>query len=189
MSQALVSAPPRLPKSYWVRFALISIVLIGGVFLLATRGDLGALERYGAYVTGAFGRPHWPNLAPLIEAGPVVMTHVVTVLGALGIGVWLLLGVKGRLPHRVLGWAWVLLMVVTAFTTLFIHTINPGGLSFIHIFSAAVLIQAPLGLYFARRHNVGAHSRTMIGLFFGAVVIAGLFTFLPGRIMYQVFFG
>ena len=29
----------------------------------------------------------------------------------------------------------------------------------------------------------------MIGLFAGALVIAGLFTLMPGRIMYKVLFG
>ena len=29
----------------------------------------------------------------------------------------------------------------------------------------------------------------MIGLFTGALVIAGVFTFLPGRIMHEVVFG
>jgi uncharacterized membrane protein len=29
----------------------------------------------------------------------------------------------------------------------------------------------------------------MLGLFFGAPVVAGIFTFLPGRIMHAVVFG
>jgi uncharacterized membrane protein len=29
----------------------------------------------------------------------------------------------------------------------------------------------------------------MLGLFFGALVVAGIFTFLPGRIMHAVVFG
>ncbi len=29
----------------------------------------------------------------------------------------------------------------------------------------------------------------MTGLYFGALVIAGLLTFLPGRLMWRVFFG
>ncbi|MGK0244136.1 MAG: putative membrane protein, partial [Pseudomonadota bacterium] len=30
---------------------------------------------------------------------------------------------------------------------------------------------------------------TMIGIFFGALLIAGLFTLMPGRIMHAVIFG
>jgi uncharacterized membrane protein len=46
-----------------------------------------------------------------------------------------------------------------------------------------------LGVMAARRHNVRSHKFTMIGIFFGALVIAGLFTFVPGRIMHAVVFG
>jgi uncharacterized membrane protein len=41
----------------------------------------------------------------------------------------------------------------------------------------------------ARRHDVDGHRKRMLGLFFGALVIAGAFTFVPGRIMYKVAFG
>lgn len=33
------------------------------------------------------------------------------------------------------------------------------------------------------------HRRMMTGLFIGGLVIAGALTFLPGRLMWQVFFG
>ena len=41
----------------------------------------------------------------------------------------------------------------------------------------------------ARRHNVARHKRTMMGLFGGALIIAGLFALMPGRIMHAVIFG
>jgi uncharacterized membrane protein len=41
----------------------------------------------------------------------------------------------------------------------------------------------------ARRHVVIGHKLTMLGLFAGALVIAGIFTFAPGRIMHRVMFG
>jgi uncharacterized membrane protein len=41
----------------------------------------------------------------------------------------------------------------------------------------------------ARRHDVTGHRLTMIFTFSGALVIAGLFTLLPGRIMHAVVFG
>lgn len=33
------------------------------------------------------------------------------------------------------------------------------------------------------------HKATMISMFFGALIVAGIFTFMPGRIMYDVLFG
>jgi len=47
----------------------------------------------------------------------------------------------------------------------------------------------PLGIYFARQHNVVGHRKTMLGLFFGALVIAGAFTLLPSRILGRIMFG
>jgi uncharacterized membrane protein len=41
----------------------------------------------------------------------------------------------------------------------------------------------------AHTDQVGEHRRIMIFLFSGALVIAGLFTILPGRIMHRVLFG
>ena len=38
-------------------------------------------------------------------------------------------------------------------------------------------------------HRVANHKRAMTSIFVGALIIAGLFTFLPGRIMHAVFFG
>jgi uncharacterized membrane protein len=47
----------------------------------------------------------------------------------------------------------------------------------------------PLGVWHAHNHRVQRHRLTMIGLFAGALVVAGLFTFVPGRIMHKVIFG
>jgi uncharacterized membrane protein len=47
----------------------------------------------------------------------------------------------------------------------------------------------PLAVLAARRHAVQRHQRAMMGLFFGALVIAGAFTLMPGRIMHTVVFG
>ena len=41
--------------------------------------------------------------------------------------------------------------------------------------------QAPLA--------VKIHMATVIGLYVGALLIAGAFTFVPGRLMYGLFFG
>ena len=47
----------------------------------------------------------------------------------------------------------------------------------------------PVGVLRAHRHDVTVHRRTMLGLFIGGLVIAGIFTFVPGRVMYHVVFG
>ena len=47
----------------------------------------------------------------------------------------------------------------------------------------------PLAVLAAHRHQVDKHRRMMVGIFLGALVIAGLFTLLPGRIMHAAVFG
>jgi uncharacterized membrane protein len=47
----------------------------------------------------------------------------------------------------------------------------------------------PIAIWRAHRHDVARHRRAMLGRFLGALVIAGLFTLLPGSIMHAVMFG
>ena len=58
-----------------------------------------------------------------------------------------------------------------------------GGLSPIHLFSVLTLILVPLIIYQARTGHVAGHQRAVLGLMIGGLVIAGLFTFLPDRIL------
>ena len=77
-------------------------------------------------------------------------------------------------------------MMVTALASFAIHSINPNGLSPIHIFSVMTLIAVPLIWYFARTHQVERHRDSALGLIVGGIVIAGLFTFLPQRALGQL---
>jgi uncharacterized membrane protein len=40
-----------------------------------------------------------------------------------------------------------------------------------------------------RAGNIAAHKAPMRGLYIGGLIFAGLLTFLPGRVMYRMFFG
>lgn len=133
--------------------------------------------------------PHLPNLGLLAEQPPVIQLHVAAALTALLIGTILLLGVKGNTLHRTLGWTWVIAMATVAISSFFIRTIDPGHFSLIHLLSGWTVIALPMAVFAARRHNVRMHRRAMTGLFVGGLLIAGLFTFAPGRLMWQVVFG
>ena len=58
----------------------------------------------------------------------------------------------------------------------------------IHALSAWTMIGLPFGVAAIRRRDVKKHRHTMTGMFVGAIVIAGLFSFLPGRLMWEIFF-
>lgn len=64
-----------------------------------------------------------------------------------------------------------------------------GPWSPIHLLSILTLAMLPYGVLMARRGVMIGHKLTMLGLFAGALVIAGLFTFAPGRIMHRVLVG
>ena len=81
-------------------------------------------------------------------------------------------------------------MLVVAISSFWIHQIRlVGPLSPIHLLSIFTLVMLPLAVWKAHSHQVAAHRRIMIIFFFGALVVAGLFTLVPGRIMHKVVFG
>ena len=130
------------------------------------------------------------SFRPLLEAAPVIQVHAFAAIAAFLLGVTQLAAPKGTLPHRIVGWAWAGLMLAIGVSALFIHEIRLWGpWSPIHLIAIFTLIMLPIGVLRAHRHQVAAHRRTMLGLFIGGLVVAGLFTFVPGRIMYHVVFG
>ena len=132
---------------------------------------------------------HRPRL-DLLAAQPLkVQVHVGAALLAFCLGLVLFAAPKGTLPHRTLGWIWVTFMVVVAGSSLLMTGLNGDHYSWIHLLSGYTLLTLPLGVFAARRHRVVQHQRTMTAMFLGGMVIAGAFTFLPGRLMWRVIMG
>jgi len=129
------------------------------------------------------------SLEPLLTAPLAVRLHALPAFAAFALGIVQLVAPKGTLPHRALGWTWVVLMAMVAISSFFIHTIcTLGSYSVIHLLSIATLAYLPIGVRRARAHDVNRHRKTMLLLFLGALLIAGGFTFMPGRIMHDVAF-
>lgn len=86
----------------------------------------------------------------------------------------------------------MVLMLFTAFVTLFMPAaVGPqflGHFGWIHLFSFLTLYTVPTAFTAIKKGNVRAHKRKMILLYFGAIIIAGGFTFVPGRFMHELFF-
>ncbi len=130
------------------------------------------------------------SLDPLLAAPLVVQLHAFAAMAAFVLGIIQFAAPKGTLPHRTLGYAWVGLMLLIAASSFAIHGRGQwAGFSVIHLLSILVLILTPLAVLAAQRHHVGTHRWAMISLFAGALVIAGGFTLLPGRIMHRVLLG
>jgi uncharacterized membrane protein len=133
--------------------------------------------------------PHAPDLGLVAHAPLAIQLHLFAVLIAFAIGVVLLAGVKGTMVHRTLGWTWVIAMMTGAVSSLFIRMINHGALSYIHLLSGWTIIVLPMAVFFARTRRVRLHARFMTGLFTGGLILAGLLAFMPGRLMWQMWFG
>ena len=130
------------------------------------------------------------TLAPLLNAKPVIQVHAFAAMAAFALGAIQLAAPKGTLPLRTIGWIWAVLMLAIVVSSFFIHELRLWGpFSPIHLLSIFTLTMLPLAVWRAHRHQVERHRNAMLGLFFGALVIAGAFTFVPGRIMYKVAFG
>src|SRR5215470_11050986 len=130
------------------------------------------------------------SLQPLLNAAPAIQIHAFAAMAAFALGMVQLTASKGTLPHRTLGYIWVALMVVVAATSFWIHELRLWGpWSPIHLLAIFTLVTLPLAVLHARRHRVVNHRNAMLSIFAGALVIAGLFTFLPGRVMHAVAFG
>jgi len=123
----------------------------------------------------------------------LMYAHLVTVIPCVFIGAYLLLVKKGTGIHRKLGRIYMILMLITAVITLFMPAaVGPQVLNhfgWIHLFSFLTIYTVPTAYTAIRKGNVRAHKRKMVLLYFGAIIIAGGFTFAPGRYLHEVFFG
>ncbi len=129
------------------------------------------------------------NFEAFLNAPVHIQVHAVAALSALVVGGIQILGPKGTLPHRTLGIAFVVLMVITATTAIFIRQIFDGWPSPIHLFIPLTFVGL-WGLVRTARAGGGAdHGKQVRGLFFGALLIPGLVSFAPGRLMWVTFFG
>ncbi|TDO97967.1 DUF2306 domain-containing protein [Marinomonas balearica] len=118
--------------------------------------------------------------------------HLATVLPAFFIATYLLINTKGTPRHRLLGKAYMVLMLVTALITLFMPAhIGPLFLDhfgLIHLFSLLVFYLIPNAILAIRTGDVVRHKSSMVGLYIGGLVVAGSFAFMPGRLLHTWLF-
>ena len=130
------------------------------------------------------------SLEPLITAPLPIQLHAFAALAALVLGGFQLLRPKGSEVHRATGYVWAALMLLIAVSGLFIHEVRMiGPFSPVHLLSLIILVTVPLAVYLARQSNIEGHRRAMLNIYWIALIGAGIFTMLPGRIMGQVLFG
>lgn len=119
--------------------------------------------------------------------------HLATILPAFLIGTVLLIIKKGTSLHKQLGRIYMVLMLFTGVLTLFmpakVGAQFLGHFGWIHLLCVLTIYTVPGAYYAAKRGDIASHKRKMILLYAGAMLIAGGFTFMPGRYLYELFFG
>lgn len=126
----------------------------------------------------------------LLNATPPIPFHTFAALAALLLGIVQLSMKKGGKTHRILGRLWVGLMLAVAISSFFIHEINLWGkYSYIHLLSIFTIFSLVLAVHYARTGQIKRHKKVMVLMFWLALVLTGMFTLLPGRVMHQVIFG
>ncbi|NBQ28743.1 MAG: DUF2306 domain-containing protein [Rhodobacteraceae bacterium] len=113
---------------------------------------------------------------------PTIALHAGAAIASILIGAVVLYRTKGTPAHRLWGRVWVALMLTIVVSSLFIYR---DHYSWIHGLSFFTLAMLPRGVYLARKHHIKQHQMTMVSMYFGALVIAGIFTLLPSRLMGQ----
>lgn len=162
---------------------------VGAAVLIVAVASPTLFTNVSAFAERVHVQPHAPDFSRIVAAPLVVKIHLTSALTALMIGIVLMMRVKGTGLHKLLGWTWVLAMGTTAVSSLFIREINHGAFSFIHLLSGWTIVGLPGAVYAIKRGKVATHRRAMTGMFTGGLILAGLFAFIPGRLLWTVFLG
>ncbi len=114
---------------------------------------------------------------------PWVSPHLAAALLALGLGALQLGLPKGDRRHRLMGYAWCVLMAAIGVSGLMIQ-LMPGQVTLVHrlssLFAAADLILLPMLIWAARTGRPRLHRGAALGLF-ACMLNAGALAFIPQR--------
>lgn len=94
--------------------------------------------------------------------------------------------------HRAAGYAWVTLMLIAAFSALFIRDFrlpNIGGYTAIHLLIPLTLGSLVVAFRALHLGQIRRHRQWMTSLYVSACLVAGAFTLLPGRYLGQRVWG
>jgi uncharacterized membrane protein len=137
-------------------------------------------------VTVAEGRP-----LPWQFHMPWVSPHILIALTALALGVMQLALKKGDRRHRLVGYAWCVLMVGLSVSGMAIQ-LQPGHVTLIHRissgFAIANLVLVPLAIWGARTGRLRLHKIAVL-IMFANMLSSGAMAFIPFRAVGALVFG
>ena len=132
----------------------------------------------------------------------IIYIHAFFALAAVPVGLYIFFKKKGTKQHRFIGRVYVSFLLIVSFTALFITSpmtdtvFNPRFYSWIHLlipFTVGNLIYSIWSIRQFKKTKLGkhknAHIYSMAGVYFGALLVAGAFTLMPGRMFHEIIFG
>ncbi len=130
------------------------------------------------------------SVHPFLTLPIIIQVHMIAALLALIIGAFVLFQKqRGRL-HRVLGYLWVTAMAMLAISAFGIPShFGPFRFGLLHGFAVVTLWSLWTGVQHARQRNFDAHQTVLRSLYSNGLIVAGAFTFLPGRTVNRMVFG
>ena len=126
----------------------------------------------------------------------IIYVHAALALLAIPLGLYIFITKKGTKNHKMLGRTWVTVLMIVSLTAIFIQTINTGQYSLIHLlipYTIGSLIYSIWNIRKFKKTKIESykikHMHSMIGVYIGALLIAGAFTLMPGRFFHEIIFG
>ncbi len=105
------------------------------------------------------------------------------------LGVVQFLAPKGTLPHRVIGWIWVVLLTAICLTAFFIPgSWFIGPISVFHALTVYTMWALWMGVRSARRHDVASHKSYMGWIFLLSLLLSAALALRSGELLHQVVF-
>lgn len=130
------------------------------------------------------------TLLPFLSAPLPVQVHIVAALLALILGPFVLYRRRRDRMHKVIGYIWITAMTVLAVGSFLIpSTYTTVGIGPLHGFAVLTLWSLWAGVRAAIRNEFDRHQAILRNLYSYGLIIAGAFTFIPGRTLNQVLFG
>jgi len=125
----------------------------------------------------------------------LIYAHAALAIISIPLGLYIFLTRKGTRQHKRLGMLWVSFLILVSVSAIFIQETRPGQYSLIHLLIPWTLGSLAHALWSIRKFKrtrdkkyKRAHMYTMIGLYIGALLVAGTFALMPGRVLHQILF-
>jgi uncharacterized membrane protein len=123
---------------------------------------------------------------------PAISVHITVAIAAVLLGPFAIWARKSNIVrpklHRAVGYAWVTCMLLATGSAMWIRDYrlpNIAGYTPIHLLVPFTLGSLGVAFYALARGNIRLHQSMMVRTYVGACLVAGGFTFMPGRLMHQ----